>query len=154
MSMLARYKKQGGFEQLLLLLETSNTKKQEQFFKLIEAESPTTAALLKAKMISVEKILSWDVAFLGDITSQIPAKILAIVLKNQPENIQTKAISTFQHGKKQEIMNLMKDAGKTPGEIETARMKFITTVRDMNRNKVIKIEKVAPDLDISDLKVS
>lgn len=154
MSMLARYKKQGGFEQLLLLLETSNAKKQEQFFNLIAAENPATAALLKSKMLTIEKIFSWDVSFLGDVTSNIPPKILAIVIKHLgPEYIE-KAIATFSHGKKQEMQQMIADAGTTPGEVETAKMKMITMIRELNRNKVIKIEKIAPELDITDLKVA
>jgi flagellar motor switch protein FliG len=154
MSMLARYKKQGGFEQLLLLLETSNIKKQEQFLKLIEAENPSTAHLLKSKILTLDKILSWDASFLGDITAQIPPKILAAVLKGQKDEVIQKCIATFPHGKKQEILQILKDSNVTPGEIETAKMKMISTVRELNRNKIIKLEKVAPDMDITDLKIA
>ncbi len=154
MSMLARYKKQGGFEQLLLLLETSNDKKQEQFLKLIEAESPATAAMIKSKMLTIDKIFAWDASFLGDITITLPSKILAILLKGKPESVVNNVIATFPHIKKQEVLATAKEMVVNVGEFESARMKLIQTVRDMNKAGTIKIAKISPELDITDLKVA
>ncbi len=154
MSMLARYKKLGGFEQLLLLIETSSDKKKDQFLKLIETESAATAALIKTKMLTVEKIFSWDPSFLGDITIQLPSTILAILLKNKPDTMVQNVIATFPHLKKQEVLSTLKEMAISAGEFESARMKLIQTVRDLNKSGAIKITKIAPDLDIADLKVS
>jgi flagellar motor switch protein FliG len=152
--MLARYKKQGGFEQLLLLIETSNDKKQQQFLQLIEAESPMTAAMIKSKMLTLDKIFSWDASFLGDITINVPSKILAILLKDRPENVIQNVIATFPHAKKQEVLAAVKEMTPSVGEYESARIKLIQTVRDLNKAGAIKIAKISPELDIKDLKVS
>lgn len=154
MSMLARYKKQGGFEQLLLLIETSNDKKQQQFLQLIEAESPMTAAMIKSKMLTLDKIFSWDASFLGDITINVPSKILAILLKGRPESVVQNVIATFPHVKKQEVLASAKEMTPSVGEYESARIKLIQTVRDLNKAGSIKISKISPELDITDLKVS
>ena len=153
--MLARYKKQGGFEQLLNLIETSNPKKQETFLKLIGEESKPTVDLIREKMLSPDKIFSWEQSFLIEITTQIPVKVLAICLYGRSPEIVTKAIATFTHMQKQEIQAMMNDKKPTPGEVDAANMKLIQTVRGLNKAKVIRLEKIDPKLDFPmDLKVA
>lgn len=153
--MLARYKKQGGFEQLLNLVETSNPKKQETFLKLIEQESRPTVDMIKEKMLSCDKIFSWEQSFLIEITTQVPMKVLAICLHGRPLEIVNKAIATFTHMQKQEMHAMLNDKKPTPGEIEAANMKLIQTVRGLNKAKVIRLEKIDPKLDFpADQKVA
>lgn len=60
MGMLDRYKKKGGFVQLLQLIETSPSKKQEQFLGLIAEESPAWEDTLRKKILTIDKVYSWD----------------------------------------------------------------------------------------------
>lgn len=154
MSMLSRYKKHGGFEQLLFLIESSNDKKQEQFLKLIEAESSATALMLKSKMLTVERVFSWEESFLGDIVSHVPVLVLSILLKNKSEEIVQRVLGTLSHGQKQEVLEKVKEANPSLGEYETARIRLIQTVRELNDSGKIQIRQIAPDLDILNLKVS
>lgn len=154
MSMLLRFKKLGGFEQLLVIVESSPIQKRNQFIKLIEQESPSTAELVKNKILTVEKIFSLDVSILGDIMKGMEPRILGILLKGQAPEIIEKAIATFTHGKKRELESMLKDNDITPDEVEAAHLKLITTVRSMIKNHEIPIRVIAPELDITDLKVA
>ena len=155
MSMLARYKKPGGFEQLLQLIETCNPKKQESFLKLIEQENANIASLIKEKMLSVDKILNWNQQVVVEITTQVPTKVLAICLSGKPQPVVDKAIATFTHLQKQEIHTMINEKKPTSGEMEAACTKLIQTVRMLHNQKRIRLEKIDPKLDIpQDLKVA
>lgn len=154
MSMLLRFKKLGGFEQLLIIVESSPQKRRDQFIRLIEQESPETAELIQNKMLTVEKIFSLDVSALGDVMKGLEPHILGILLKGQSPVLIEKAIATFTHGKRRELESMLENNDATPDEIEAANLKLITTVRSMIRNSELPIRKIAPELDITDLKVA
>ncbi len=154
MSMLLRFKKLGGFEQLLTIVESSPPKKRDQFLKLIEQESPSTAELVREKILTVEKIFSLDIEVLGDVMKGLEPRILGILLQNQSPEIIEKAMATFTHGKRRELESMLKENDISPEEIEAANIKLITTVRSMIRNYELPIRVVAPDWDITDLKVA
>jgi flagellar motor switch protein FliG len=60
MSSISRYKKAGGFIQLVSLIETFGAPKREKFIEMIDAESPVWAKALRDKMLSIERIFSWS----------------------------------------------------------------------------------------------
>lgn len=153
--MLARYKKAGGFEQLLQLIETCSPKKQENFLKLIQAENKNVADLILEKMLTVDKILNWDQQYVIEITTNVPIKVLAYCLYGKPQSVVQKAIATFTHMQKQEITTMMTEKQPNAGELEAAYNKLIQTVRQLHTQKRIRLEKIDPKLDIpQDLKVA
>src|SRR5687768_10826919 len=85
MSMLSRYRKQGGFQQLLQLIETCTSQKREQLLKLIEAEDPAWAKLINTKMVTLEKVFSWDASHVAEVTSQLVPRTLAVLLHGLPK---------------------------------------------------------------------
>ena len=60
MAMLDRYKKTGGFNQLLTLLETCGPQKKVKFLEIIRLEDPRWADALEAKMIDLKRFLKWN----------------------------------------------------------------------------------------------
>ena len=97
MSMLSRYRKSGGFKQLLMLIETCGKQKQENFLKLIEAEDAKWAQAVKTKMLSMEKILSWDAEVLAEIFSRVQDLTMATAMHGLTEDDWKKISSTFSH---------------------------------------------------------
>ncbi|RYZ83809.1 MAG: hypothetical protein EOP04_19245 [Proteobacteria bacterium] len=69
--MLDRYKKKGGFSQLLNLIETSGGRKQEQFLGLIAQENPAWERELKSKILTVDRIFSWPEDVMSEVLSRI-----------------------------------------------------------------------------------
>ena len=80
MAMLDRYKKKGGFVQLLQLIETSPKAKQEQFLSLIASESPAWEEALRKKTITAEKILSWAPEVLAEVVTRLPPLTVSVIL--------------------------------------------------------------------------
>lgn len=154
MSMLMRYKKQGGFTQLLNLIETCGPAKREQLMKIIQTEDPSWAALLKTKMLTLEKILAWDALALAEITNEMVPRTLAIALKGLGPEVIDKASHAMGHFKKRDLERLLDELSPTPAEIETARVKLITCVREMERDRRIDLTKIDPSVSTKDLKVA
>ncbi len=154
MSMLVRYKKTGGFQQLLSLIETCTPAKREQLMKVIQTEDPGWAALLKAKMLTIDKFFSWDPIHIAEITNEMPGRILAAALVGLPAETVERATHTMDHMKKREIENLIQELKPNPSEIETARMKLLVRVRELEREKRIDLAKIDPATSVRDLKIA
>lgn len=154
MSMLVRFKKAGGFQQLLTLIETCSPTKREQLMKVIHSEDPGWAALLNTKMLTIDKFFSWDPIHIAEITNEMPARILAAALLGLPEDTVQRATHTMDHVKKREIENLLQEIKPNPAEIETARMKLLTLVRELERDKRIDLNRIDPAVSVRDLKIA
>lgn len=122
--------------------------------KVIQTEDPGWAALLKTKMLTIDKFFAWDPIHIAEITNEMPARILAAALIGLPEDTVKRSTLTMDHVKKREIENLLQELKPNPGEIETARMKLLTRVRELERDKRIDLSKIDPAVSVRDLKVA
>lgn len=77
MGMLDRYKKKGGFTQLLQLIETSGKAKQEQFLAIVAQESPAWETEIRKKTLTLDKVMTWNPTYLSEIFSRIQILTLA-----------------------------------------------------------------------------
>lgn len=146
MGMLDRYKKKGGFFQLLQLIETSPTKKREQFLTLIAEENPIWEETLKKKLLTVEQIFSWDAQFLVEILSRLQPLTLAVALHGTPAEEIDKLLSCLPPITKRKIDDLISEANPNPAEKATCLMKIITEVRGFVTQGYLKLEKIDPEL--------
>lgn len=154
MSMLVRYKKTGGFQQLLTLLESCSPSKREQLMKVIQSEDPGWAALIKAKLLTIEKLFAWDPLTLGEVTQELPIRVLAAALHGMGPDAVNKATYTMDHKRRRDVENMIKDLTPAAGEIEAARVKLLARVRELEREKRLDLGKVDPSLAVRDLKVA
>ena len=148
MGMLDRYKKKGGFVQLLQLIETSSKQKQEQFLGLVGQESPAWEEALRKKNLTLEKVLAWNPAYLAEVFSRIHILTLASAFHAFPEDkiaIVFKAISATDQRK---FQMTMQEINPTPAEKATSQMKILTEIRAMVAQGIIKLDKVDPSLII------
>lgn len=148
MAMLDRYKKKGGFFQLLQLIETSPSKKQEQFLTLIAEESPAWEETLRKKILTIEKVYSWDSQFLVEIFSRLQPLTLSNALKGNPEEQVESLLSCLPPISKRKIADLMADSNPTAAERITCVMKIVTEVRGFAAQGLIKLDKIDPELHI------
>lgn len=155
MGMLDRYKKSGGFLQILSLIETCGPQKQEKFLKIIDEEDPRWAEAIRKKMLSVERILTWSNDTLAEIAGTLQVLTLATALHGLTEKQAEKLLKTFPHSKKRQIEELKSEKEGTPGEVSAAYMKIIVEVRNMVSQGYLRLDKVDSELaieeDIEDL---
>jgi hypothetical protein len=148
--MLNRYKKTGGFVQLLSLIETSNREKQEKFLKLIEDESKPWADKIKEKMLTLKIVLSWPPDVVGDIFSRIQDLTLAVAKHGLDPADWEKATKTFDQKKMKFINDMAESRSSTPAEIATAFTTILTTSRAMINQGFVYLEKLNPELILED----
>jgi hypothetical protein len=149
MSMLDRYRKAGGFNQLLLLLETSNTAKRQKFLELIEAEDSSWAETLRGKMLSLDRILKWDDPTLMEVIAGQHDITVAVFLHGQNDTIKERVLK-LSGTRFRRIEEAYKEKVPNAAEISAMSAKVVETTRAMIVQKTLKMLKVDPQLDVPD----
>lgn len=150
MAMIDRYRKSGGFLQLLMLLETCGPSKQEKFLEIVRSEDPRWADLLKTKMIDVQRIYSWPETTLSEIIGTLQDLTVATALHGASEEVKEKIHKQLTHSRRRKIDDLFETSAPSPGEIATTHMKIIETVRKMVQDGYLRLEKLDPELALED----
>lgn len=150
MGMLDRYKKKGGFSQLLQLIETSPKSKQEQFLQLISAESPAWEEAIRGRILTIEKVYSWGPEALSEIISRIQPLQLATALHGMSQNEIDTLLGHIPSISRRKITDLINEANPTPAEKATCVNRILSDVRGFISQGIIKAEKVAPYLIVPD----
>lgn len=150
MSMLNRYKKTGGFVQLVSLIETLGPAKQEKFLAMIQNEDSVWMDAVKQKMLTIEKIFSWSDDTVSEIVRRMPTKSLASALKGLKEDQVKKAYSLMSNAEKRKIDDEMSGLSDKPEEAQTNVLKLIETTRKMILDTDLRIDSFAPDMVIEE----
>lgn len=148
MGMLDRYKKKGGFIQLLNLLETSSKAKQEQFLTLISQENVNWEMELKKRVLTVDKIVEWPREPLSEIISRIQPLTLAVALRKFDAPKRDEILAVLSQSDKRKILSLIDETNPNPAEISTCLSKIVTEVRGLIQQGIVKLEKFNPDMAV------
>lgn len=148
MSMVARYKKNGGFVQLLQVMETCGPKKYEQFITIIASEEPNWAEAIKEKMLTFEKILAWSPETLMEVLAQVNSLAFGTALKGLPEDKLNLFLNKLSPQDKRKLELQLAEANPAANEISSAVMKVISETRTLLSTLVLKYDKVDPSLGI------
>jgi flagellar motor switch protein FliG len=147
MSMLSRFRKQGGFFQLLTLIETCDPIKQKNLLHLVGVEDPGWAYLVKIKCLTIERILGWPQQVLMEITPHLTEKMILSLhagLRQEHRNNLTSALSAS-------ALRLLRDQMDSPvhvAEQNAAAIRLIQIVRDLENEGKIKFSNFDPALTI------
>ncbi len=150
MGMISRYKKPGGFKQLLELVETSGKIKQDKFMVIINEEDPNWARAIQERMLTLDKILCWSDQIQAEIFSRLTDIKLGIFSHILTDEQWEKATVTFSHAKLHQIKDLFADKEPTVPEQTTAIVNVLTEVRTMINEGMIRLEVVDPTLIVED----
>lgn len=148
MSMLNRFRKPGGFVQLLQLIESCDGEKQKNLIQLIASEDPGWASLVKAKQLSFQKVLSWPQPHLAMVLERLPYRtLLALVAGSQSEQkmVVKNTLSPSLWAR------LMKDIEETPletNEHKVAQLKLLSSIREMDQEGKIKLTAIDQRLEL------
>ena len=154
MSILRRFQKNDGFKQLLLVIESSSKKKQEQLLAAISSESRPTVQLIREKMLTMDRILAWEVMVIAEVTSRLPDKVLAGMLVGRtPEQIE-KVKKSLPHNKMRLIESILPTLQLSPPELDAIHFKVFEKVRELDREGVISLRRIDPSLETANIKVA
>lgn len=148
MSMIERYRKKGGFAQLLNLIETTGKEKQEKFLKMIADESPAWETEVRKRLLSLDKILSWDPTYLREIFPRVQPLQLTMVIGGLPPEKAEKFMSILGYKEKRHVEALLAEKKPTPAESSAGLMKIFSEIRKMESEGSLKFEKFDPEMVI------
>lgn len=150
MAMVDRYKKSGGFVQLLQVIETCGPKKREQFMKIINEETPKWGEAIMAKMLSFEKIIGWKPEAIMEIAAQINPLAFGTALKSLPQEKFDEFAAKLGPQERRKFETQYKEGTPAPNEISACVMKVINETRLLFVAGTLKYDKIDPELAIPD----
>lgn len=148
MAMLDRYKKKGGFVQLLQLIETSPKAKQEQFLSLIANESPAWEEALRRKTITAEKILSWSPEVLAEVVTRLPPLTVSVILHGMAAEEVDRIVSGLPPITRRKITDGVAEVNPSAGEKSSCFMKLQSEVRGYISQGILKLDKIDSELAV------
>ncbi len=148
--MLDRYRKSGGFIQLLNLLETCGTQKQEKFMTMIREEDPRWAETLEKKMLSLPRIFSWPHEAIAEVAGNLNELTIIVAFHGLDQAQREKILKTFDNFRRHRIEDLFSSRSPLPSEIQTMLAKVIAEVRKMITEGRLRMDKFDPPLVIED----
>jgi hypothetical protein len=148
MSSLQRYKKSGGFVQLLSLIETFGPDKKKKFLEMIEAESPLWAKALRDKMLSLERIFGWNEEIVIDIFKRMPVKSQAFALQGMKEEYKSKIIKFISQSEQRRMNDVIEESKPKPEEFQAALLKIVETTRQLLKDRELQPERFDAELAI------
>ena len=150
MAMLDRYRKTGGFVQLVSLVETCPPAKQEKFLEIIRGEDPRWAEAVRNKILTIERIYGWNNDTLNEIFGTLQDLTVAVALHACNEEMRARINGFFSHGRRRKIEDLFSTNQPSAQEIAAMHMKIIESVRKMDIEGTIRFEKFDPPMEIDE----
>jgi hypothetical protein len=148
MSSLQRYKKSGGFFQLLSLIETFGPDKKKKFLEMIESESPMWAKALRGKMLSLERIFGWNEEVVIDIFKRLPVKQQAYALQGLKDEYKAKIVKFISASEQRRFSDILSEGNPKPEEFQAAVLKIVETTRQLLKDREIQAERFDAELVI------
>ena len=147
MSALKQFRQKGGFRQLLLLLEVSDSQKQRGLLQLIALEDPGWAHLLKLKILSAEKVLGWTPRYLRPVLSELALDTLFHLYSGCSESQRDVIDLAVTPGLRQNLREMLTtDKPATSHEVFTAGVKVVQCVRELEAVGNLNLEEIDPQL--------
>ncbi len=144
--MIDRYRKKGGFVQLLNLIETTGKEKQEKFLSMIKEESPAWEAEIRNKMLTLDKVISWNSTYLAEIFPHVPAIQMAMIIGGLPNEKSQVFLNVLNYKEKKQVQDQLESKKPTPGETASGITRLFSEIRRLAQDGTLKFDKFAPDM--------
>lgn len=148
MSSLQRYKKSGGFIQLLSLIETFGAEKKKKFIEMVEAESSVWADALREKMLSVERILNWPDQVMIEVFKNMQPKNLVFALEGISPEQKNRILAFFSTAEKRRMTDILTESAPKPEEVAATLVKVVEQARKMLQERMLHADKFDASLVI------
>jgi hypothetical protein len=150
MSSLQRYRKPGGFVQLLSLIETFGPAKREKFLEMIEDESGAWATALREKMLTLDRVVQWSDDAVVKVLRTLPIKSQAYAIEAFTPELKARVHAALSHGENRKIADVLSENKPKPDEIASVGAKYLETARRMLMDRDLSAERVDARLVIPD----
>lgn len=150
MGMLDRYRKPGGFIQLLTLLETCGAAKRERFLQLIKEEDPVWAEVIEKKILTLKRVFTWDDNAIAEVVGAVQELTLAVAMHGMDDIMKARVDKTFTHAQRRRISDLFNTSKPNQAEINTMFEKILVEVRRLISEGKLRLEKIDPPMAVED----
>ena len=148
--MLDRYRKPGGFIQLLGLLETCGPAKQEKFLQIIRAQDGAWAQALEARVLTIARIFTWKDSAVAELVFGLPDLTIATVLHGLDANQRVIFTRALTHAKNLNIQDLFGARLPSPAEVNGSMQKILVAARKLITEGRIRLNEIDPELVVPD----
>jgi hypothetical protein len=148
--MLDRYRKAGGFAQLLVLLETCGSAKQEKFLQMIRAQDEGWAQALEARIMTVDRVFSWPAEVVAELLPALQDLTVATALRGLSDKQKEVLCRTMTPFQKRKIEDLAAAGNPSAAEVATTVNKILVEARKAITEGRIRLEKIDPAASIPD----
>ena len=148
--MLKRYKRKGGFIQLLQLIETCNEAKREKLLSTIAKEDSRWSTAIESKLLTLDRIFTWKDESILEIIPNLHGLTLATTINALNPALKERVLTLVGHLKRRQIEDVIAESSPSEGEVFTCKMKVIEEVRGLITQGYIHLNHVDPDLFIED----
>lgn len=148
--MLDRYRKSGGFVQLVNLIETCGKEKQEKLLATIRTEDPAWEEMIRSKLLSVQRVLSWNPVYIGEVIARMPAINLSTMLHGIPKEKWDLVLGTMTQMGRRQIEEATENSKPSPADVSTSLAKFLNEARQAILSGTLRLDKVDPGLMIEE----
>lgn len=150
MSAIKRYQKKGGFRTLVELLESCDTSKRQHLLSLIEQEDPRWASLAAQKLLTVKRILTWDLDSLHKILTPMTDNVLSIVLRQGDKKDGLLYLKSLPIGRAKVIINDINKNSPSAQEKAAANRLVVSKVRTLEKDEEINLKSIDPKMILDD----
>ncbi len=146
MSTLARYRKPGGFAQLVKLLEGLDATKRAQLLNIIGEEDTSWVSALQEKMLSFEIIMSWPDEALLEVLTRCKPLTIGTALQSLPSENQARVKSLLPSSTRAQVMDILNYDISENAKIQSAVLQLIQEVRELILDGHLQLKSFAPEL--------
>lgn len=150
MAMLERYKRPGGFVQLVSLIETCAPSKQEKLLETVAVEDRLWADTVRSKMLSLARIYSWSDETLMEIFGTLQDLTVAVAIHAADEAMKARIHRFITQSRRRKIEDVHGSKTPTPAEVASTHVKIIETVRKMAVDGFLRFEKCDTEMMIEE----
>jgi flagellar motor switch protein FliG len=146
MGLLQRFKKPGGMEKLVELIESSESKVRENILAQIREEDAEFTAQVEAQLFFWPDIFKLDDMTLTDILTAVPLKTLATAMFFLEDHQKQQLLDRLDHQTQAKIREEQEAQGTNvqKGIVATSRQKVIETARELEGQGRIQLRKKGP----------
>jgi flagellar motor switch protein FliG len=142
-SFVLRSSKDGGFRQLLLRVETLPALERDRLLADLEKQDPSGLALIKTKSLSLERVLAWDIEFLGRVFGELHPFTIACLITAKPE-MSAHIFQALSPHMKARVSETLASRKPSEAEIEGAHIRLFTCIREMEREGELQLDRIDP----------
>lgn len=129
----------GDIQQLLSMLEKSSDEQRKQTLQLIQKDDPAKAALLKARLLTVERVFMLDEESLSRVLEDISEENIANSLRGVDLELRKRTLNFINSHKRKQILDIIKKSSPDEAELESSRRQMISRVRELEHRGSIHL---------------